>query len=467
MKKLKVSIQDENTLILQEDGHRGDLIDLTTLHDTDIDKSTISNVVNSIKKDAFNAEVQKVSENIEREKSLEMRLKEQELLERMKILEQEKESAAKLAEANAKNVMQADITKKEAEIAELKAAKELELSRLASQKDNELAELKARLQAIETEKKLAVTEAVTKVEKERDELSSELKSKEAERLLQQSSLRDKYETQLKDRDDTIERLKDMKSKLSVKLLGENLEQHCQNEFNSVRSSMFPFAYFEKDNEAIKEDDETKGTKGDYIYRDYESNGGAEIVSIMFEMKDEQDVSSNKRTIESHLDKLDKDRKKKGLEYAVLVTLLEGDNDFYNRGIVDVSYKYDKMFVVRPQFFLPLISLLKNANMKSADDRRQLAVAKNSNIDITNFENDLQTFQDDFMKNVKNSSSKFQEAMDGIDTTIKKLESVKEALRLSNKHLLTAGGKVENVSVKRLTKDNPTMAAKFAELIDAD
>lgn len=190
----------------------------------------------------------------------------------------------------------------------------------------------------------------------------------------------------------------MKAKMSVKLVGENLEQHCQNEFNGVRANLFPFAYFEKDNEAVKELDEAKGTKGDFIYRDFDGPGGTEIISIMFEMKDEQDESSNKRTVESHLEKLDKDRKKKGLEYAVLVTLLEADNELYNRGIVDVSYKYEKMFVIRPQFFLPLISLLKSANMKAVEAKRQLIAIQNQNIDITNFENDLENFKTGFARN---------------------------------------------------------------------
>ena len=410
---------------------------------------------------------------------------ESELHERTAMLEKAKDSAVMLAEEKTKNMLQADIAKKEAELAELKAKREAEVSelraeseaqvaKLKAEKDTEIArlqsereaaaaKLEAKIEAAETEKKLAVTEAVNTVEKERDELAVKLNAKGAELLASELSLKERYETQIKDRDDTIERLKDMKAKLSVKLIGETLELHCQNEFNGVRSSQFPFAYFEKDNEAVKDDEELKGTKGDFIYRDYDAQGGTEVISIMFEMKDEQDVSTNKRTIESHLEKLHKDRKKKGLEYAVLVTLLEADNELYNRGIVDLSYKYEKMYVIRPQFFLPLVSLLKNANMKTAEAKRQLQLAQSQNMDITNFETELLSFQDGFIKNVKDSSNKFIEAMDGIDSTIKKLEGIKEALRLSNKHMLTAGNKVENVSVKRLTKNNPTMKAKFAEL----
>ncbi|NCU29063.1 DUF2130 domain-containing protein [Candidatus Saccharibacteria bacterium] len=440
-KKLKVTIQDENTLVLQEDGAKGDLIDLRSIHETDIDRSNIANVISSIKNDAFEAEVAKVRQSIEREKTLESRLKEQELQEKIKSLEQEKESTSKLAEANARNVSQADIAKRDADIAELRA----------------------RLSATTTEKQLAVTEAVAKIERERDQFANDVKVKETEKQLLESSLRDKYVTQLKDREDTIERLKDMKAKLSVKLVGENLEQHCQNEFNSVRAGQFPYAYFEKDNEAIKDDDESKGTKGDFIYRDYDQPGGTEIISIMFEMKDEQDVSANKRTVESHLNKLDKDRNKKGLEYAVLVTLLEADNDLYNRGIVDLSYKYDKMYVIRPQFFLPLISLLKSANLKTLETKKQLVALQSQNIDITNFEKDLEKFKDGFSRNYDLAGRKFISAIEDIDKTIKLLERTKSELLSSENNLRIANDKIQDVTVKRLTKNNPTMATRFKEL----
>ena len=440
-KKLKVTIQDENTLVLQEDGAKGDLIDLRSIHETDIDKSSVSSVINSIKDDVFEAEVAKVRQSIEREKTLEAKLNEQELQEKIKSLEQEKESATKLAEANARNISQADIAKRDADIAELRA----------------------RLSATTTEKQLAVTEAVAKIERERDQFANDVKVKETEKQLLESSLRDKYVTQLKDREDTIERLKDMKAKLSVKLVGENLEQHCQNEFNSVRAGQFPYAYFEKDNEAIKDDDESKGTKGDFIYRDYDQPGGTEIISIMFEMKDEQDVSANKRTVESHLDKLDKDRNKKGLEYAVLVTLLEADNDLYNRGIVDLSYKYDKMYVIRPQFFLPLISLLKSANLKTLETKKQLVALQSQNIDITNFGKDLEKFKDGFARNYDLAGRKFISAIEDIDKTIKLLERTKSELLSSENNLRIANDKIQDVTVKRLTKNNPTMATRFKEL----
>ena len=452
MKKLKVSIQDENTLVLQEDGQRGDVVDLRSIHETDIDNSTITSVVNSIKRDAFNDALKKEREVLEREMALAAKLKEQELLERVNALEKEKQAAVELAEAKTKGELATDIAQKEAEITRLRAESQTEIARLS-----------AKIESADTEKRLALNEAINKIEKERDQLANDLKGKETERQLLESSLKDKYESQIKDREDTIERLKDMKAKLSVKLVGETLEQHCQNEFNSVRAITFPFAYFEKDNEAIKEDDETKGTKGDYLYRDYESRGGAEIISIMFEMKDEQDVSANKKTVESHLDKLDKDRKKKGFEYAVLVTLLEADNDLYNRGIVDFSYKYDKMYVIRPQFFLPLVSLLKNANMKSAEDKRQLVAARNSNVDIENFVDNMETWKSGWVNNMKNAAKKHSEAIEQIDKAIKDLQKVRDALTTSDKHLLAAENKMDALTIKRLTKNAPSVANRFEEI----
>lgn len=374
------------------------------------------------------------------------------------------QSAVDLAKATTKNEAQTDIAKKDSELAELKAEKEALLAQIKAEKDAEITRLQTKLESAETEKKLAVNEAVTAIEKQRDELSNKLDSKETEQKLLETSLKEKYEVELKSKDEIIERYKDMKAKLSVKLVGETLEQHCQTEFNSVRTTMFPFAYFEKDNEAVKEfDDEAKGTKGDFIYKDFESKDGAEIVSVMFEMKDEQDESANKRTVESHLEKLDKDRKKKGLEYAVLVTLLEADNEFYNRGIVDMSYKYDKMYVIRPQFFLPLISLLKNAGMKSASDRRELALMRESNIDITNFEENLEAIKAGFGRNYDLAGRKFASAIEGIDKTIKSLEKTKADLLSSENNLRLANNKLQEVSVKKLTKNNPTMTEKFEAL----
>ena len=339
---------------------------------------------------------------------------------------------------------------------------------------DEIASLTGRLENSETTKELAVKTAVEVIAKEKDELANQLRNVPIEKQLAVANavneIKETYDERisglqgdLKTANSAVELYKDMKAKLSVKLVGENLEQHCQNEFNSVRTTMFPFAYFEKDNEAIKEDDEVKGTKGDFIYKDYESQGGAEIISVMFEMKDEQDVSENKRTVESHLDKLDRDRKKKGLEYAVLVTLLELDNDLYNRGIVDMSYKYEKMFVIRPQFFLPLVSLLKNANMKTAEDRRQLVAAKNSNIDIENFVENMETWKSGWANNMRNAGKKHIEGVEQINKAIKDLEKARDALMMSDKHLLTAENRMDDLTIKRLTKNAPSVAARFEEV----
>lgn len=445
MKKLKVSIQDEQTLVLQEAGDKGDVIDLSSLHETDIDKTTITSVVNSIKKDAFNEALAKERANIEREKALEAKLKEQELLDKVARLESEKASAVELATTKTKQELQADLAKREAEVARLKAEKEAEI-----------AKLHAALESAEVEKKLALSEAIGRVEKERDELASKLEHKDTEQQLHETSLKREFENQLKTKDEMIAYYKDMKARMSTKMVGETLEQHCEIEFNKIRATAFPNAYFGKDNDA------SSGSKGDYIYRETDENG-VEIISIMFEMKNEGDETATKKTNDSFLKELDKDRTEKKCEYAVLVSLLEIDNELYNSGIVDVSYQYKKMYVIRPQQFLTIIGVLRGAALKTLEAKRELALIREQNIDITNFESELQVFQDGFMKNVKDSSSKFREAMDGIDATIKKLEMIKDALRLSNKHLLTAGGKVENISIKKLTKGNPTMAAKFEGL----
>lgn len=436
MKKIKVSIQDENTLILQEDAQKGDVVDLKSIHETDIDKTTIAGVVNSIKKDAFNAELEKAKATIEREKALEAKLKEQELLERVAMLEKEKESAAKLAEANAKNTLQTDVAKREAEIAELKA----------------------KLQSAETERRLAVTEAVTKVEKERDELASELKGKETETQLHASNLKERYETELKSKDEMIAYYKDMKAKLSTKMVGETLEQHCEIEFNRLRATGFKNAYFEKDNDA------KTGSKGDYIYRETDENG-TEIISIMFEMKNEGDETATKKKNEDFLKELDKDRDEKKCEYAVLVSLLESDNELYNTGIVDMSHRYDKMYVIRPQFFIPMITLLRNAALNSMQYKSELALVKAQNIDVTNFEGQLNDFRDSFGRSYRLASERFSDAVASIDKSIAQLQKTKENLLKSEDHYRIANNKADELTVKKLTRGNPTMAAKFAELQD--
>jgi hypothetical protein len=458
MKKLKVSIQDEHTLVLQEAGEKGDAIDLTSLHETDIDSSTITSVVNSIKKDAFNAEVQKVTASIEREKSLEAKLKEQELLERVAMLEQEKQNAIQLAEAKTKGELQADAAKKDAEIAELRAAKEAAIAELQAKKEAEIAHLQAKLESANTEKRLAVTEAVSIIEKQRDELASELRGKETEKLLLESNLKDKYETELKSKEEMIAYYKDMKAKLSTKMIGETLEQHCETEFNKLRATAFAGAYFEKDNDA------RSGSKGDYIYRETDADGN-EIISIMFEMKNEGDETATKHKNEDFLRELDKDRVEKKCEYAVLVSLLESESELYNSGIVDVSHRHDKMYVIRPQFFIPMITLLRNAAMNSLKYKSELALVRAQNIDVTNFEEQLDDFRSSFGRNYRLASEKFQTAIDSIDKSIAQLQKTKENLLRSDDNLRIANNKVNDLTVKKLTRGNPTMAAKFAELAD--
>jgi hypothetical protein len=381
---------------------------------------------------------------------------EQELLERVRLLEKDKESAVQLAEANTKNALQADVARRDARIAELKAEKDLALAQLQSKKDAELSELKAKLGAVETEKKLAVTEAVNVVEKQRDELANKLQNKDTEKQLLESSLKDKYETELKSKDEMIAYYKDMKAKLSTKMVGETLEQHCETEFNKLRATAFPNAYFEKDNDA------RSGSKGDYIYRETDGAGN-EIISIMFEMKNEGDETATKHKNEDFFRELDKDRAEKKCEYAILVTLLEGDSELYNSGIVDVTHKFPKMYVIRPQFFIPMITLLRNAALNSLKYKSELALVKAQNVDITNFEENMNTFKEGFARNYDLASRKFKTAIEEIDKTIDHLQKTKDALLSSENNLRLANNKAEDLTIKRLTRGNPTMAAKFADL----
>jgi hypothetical protein len=342
-----------------------------------------------------------------------------ELHERLKIAEREREFASKLREK--------DIVER---------AKDA-----LAKKDHENAELKAKLDKAGVEKELRVSEAVRKVEKERDDLAGELKSKD---------------DIIKMKDDELAFRKDMKLKLSTKMVGETLEQHCETEFNKLRATAFPNAYFEKDN------DSASGSKGDYIYRETDEAGN-EIISIMFEMKNEGDETTTKKRNEDFLRELDKDRTEKKCEYAVLVTLLEAENELYNTGIVDVSHKYPKMYVVRPQFFIPIITLLRNAAMKSLKYKAELALFKSQNIDVTDFEENINKFKEGFAKNYDLASRKFKTAIEEIDKTIDHLQKTKDALLSSENNLRIANNKAEDLTIKRLTRGNPTMTAKFAKL----
>lgn len=428
---------------------------------------------------------------------------EKQLHDRLELAEKEKRNAVELAEAKLASELQKTAAVKDAEIQELKArleagevarrlavtealssvekerdtlANELaqakhdkhaaaelaeakrvnELQKAAAAKEAEIQGLNAKLDAIEVAQKLAITEAVSAIEKERDELKNGLQRVELEKQLAEKSLKDKYETQVKDRDDQIERLRDMKARLSTKMVGETLEQHCETEFNRIRATAFSQAYFEKDNDA------RSGSKGDYIFRDSDE-AGTEIVSIMFEMKNESDETATKKKNEDFLKELDKDRTEKNCEYAVLVSLLEPDSELYNSGIVDVSHRYRKMYVVRPQFFIPIITLLRNAAQNSLKYKTELALVKAQNIDITNFENELDEFKIGFARNYELASKKFKTAIDEIDKTIEHLQKTKDALLGSENNLRLANNKADDLSVKKLTKGNPTMAAKFSDL----
>jgi len=388
---------------------------------------------------------------------------EEELQARLKLAEQEKISAVQLAEANVRNSLQVDLAKKERELTELKAQKELELSQKLAQKENELLQLKAKIENVEVEKKLAVNEAVQKVEKERNTLANDLKTKELEKQNLENSLKQQFSTELqtkdaiiKYKDEEIARVKDMKLKLSTKMVGETLEQHCETEFNKLRATGFQKAYFEKDN------DSKSGSKGDYIYRESDESGN-EIISIMFEMKNEGDETVTKKRNEDFLKELDKDRTEKKCEYAVLVSLLEAENELYNTGIVDVSHKYSKMYVVRPQFFIPIITLLRNAALNTLKYKAELALVKNQNIDITNFEENINNFKEGFARNYELASRKFKTAIEEIDKTIDHLQKTKEALMSSENNLRLANNKAEDLTIKKLTRGNPTMTAKFEEL----
>lgn len=413
---------------------------------------------------------------------------EKEISERTALLEADKARAVELAQTQAEAKLQERMGAKDAIIAELQtqakaaeaeakaregeiAAKaQAELAQAAAAKDAEIEALKAQLAAqrdtLQAKHELAVTQAVAAIEKERDALTASIERKEAEKARAEAAFKEQLAEQAKAKDDIIafqkdeiERMKDMKARLSTKMVGETLEQHCQYEFDRIRAIAFPNAYFEKDNEAVE------GTKGDFVFRE-EDEDGNEIISIMFEMKNETDSTSTKKKNEDHFAKLDKDRAKKGCEYAILVSLLEPDNELYNEGIVDVSHRYPKMYVVRPQFFIPIISLLRNAALSSLEYKRELALVRQQELDITHFEEDLDVFKQGFFKNFGDASLRFEEAVKAIDKAIADLQKAKDKLLVSEKHLSAANNKLEGLTVKKLTRKNPTMKAKFKALEEA-
>ncbi|WP_346708690.1 DUF2130 domain-containing protein [Massilistercora timonensis] len=375
-----------------------------------------------------------------------------EIREREAQFRQEKQAAEELARTKTEQKLSGQISSQETRIRELetrlqaeKDARDLEIQKAAAEKERELAQ---RIAAKDQE----LAERDARIQK----LRSQMDSEEKESQLKEQSLKEKYEEQLKMKDELVAYYKDFKARQSTKMVGESLEIHCETEFNKLRATGFQHAYFEKDNDA------RSGSKGDYIYRETDPEG-VEFISIMFEMKNEMDETATKKKNEDFLKELDKDRREKNCEYAVLVSLLEQDSELYNQGIVDMSHRYPKMYVIRPQFFIPIITILRNAATNALDYRRQLEVVRNQNIDISHFEEDMNDFKEKFARNFRIASERFQKAIDEIDKTIDHLQKTKEALLSSENNLRLANNKAEDLTIKRLTRKNPTMAAKFAEL----
>ncbi len=388
------------------------------------------------------------------------------LKEREKQMESAQKDAIKIAVMETEQSQKDALVDKEKEISE----KEMEIARLKeklagieAEKKMELARMEEKLAGAETEKELAITKALADKDKELAEkdreiiaLNGTIETNEQKSKLSETSLKESYEARLKGKDEEIAFYKDLKAKQSTKMIGEDLERHCENEFNKYRATGFKNAYFEKDNDA------RSGSKGDFIFRDF-TDEGTEFISIMFEMKNEMDETASKHKNADFFKELDKDRNEKNCEYAVLVSMLEADNDLYNEGIVDVSYKYEKMYVIRPQFFIPMITLLRNAALNAAEYKNELALVRNQNIDITHFEDDLNEFKDKFGRNVQLAGERFQTAIEEIDKTITHLQKVKENLQNSERNLVLADKKLEDLTIKKLTRKNPTMKAKFEEL----
>ena len=383
-----------------------------------------------------------------------------ELNTRIAAEKRDKEAALKTTELELNNKFQRELGNKQRELDVLRAKSKSDLIEEVSKKDARILTLESKINQGETDKKLALSDAIKTIEKERDQLLNNLRAKDTEMELKEKSLKEEFRREIdhvakdiKLKEDEIERLKDFKQKLSTKMVGETLELHCETEFNKIRATGFQNAEFEKDNDA------SGGTKGDYVFREKDENDH-EIISIMFEMKNEGDETATKKKNEDFFAKLDKDRKAKGCEYAVLVSLLEADNEFYNTGIVDVSHKYPKMYVIRPQFFIPIITLLRNAAMKSLKYRTELTRMRNQNIDITHFEENMENFKTGFARNYDLAKRQFGEAIKEIDKSIMHLNKIKEALTSSERNLRLANDKAEDLTIKKLTYNNPTMKEKF-------
>ena len=418
-----------------------------------VDEADYAAIVSQVKTQEFDAEVKSRLAEIQ---------KQTEIKQEAESIKLSQQFQGKL---NAKDI---ELSKKDNEIVQLRAqldnfnqAKKLEMEAEKSRSNEEIARLKAVIAQNDDKVRVAILEEQNKAkdiiqakESTLIELRSQIDVKQKEATIREANIKEDYERQLKQKQELVDYYKDLKARLSTKMLGESLEAHCSNEFNRVRTTMYPNAYFEKDNDA------SRGSKGDFIFRDYAD--GVEYISIMFEMKNEMDETATKHKNEDFLAKLDKDRNEKGCEYAVLVSLLEADNEFYNEGIVDMSYRYPKMFVIRPQFFMPLISLLTQASRKSIEYQRELILARQQSIDVTNFENKINDFRAKFGNHFQRASDKFQSAVDQIDKTIKSLQKMKDDLLSSENYLRLANNDTEDLTIKKLTRGNPTMKAKFDE-----
>ena len=413
-----------------------------------IDEASYADILNQVRTKEFNDEIH----------------------EKLKQLKKQHQSELELIEEKANNALEKKVAEKEKELKELNnkianfanekeiLKKDTERAMLdqISEKEKKIAELGSKMQALESNKKLELIESSTIKEKEIADLKAKLQLREKESELEKNSIKEKYEIEIKKKDETIAFYKDFKAKQSTKMIGESLEQHCEIEFNRLRMTAFQNAEFGKDNDA------KTGSKGDYIYREYDKSG-TEIISIMFEMKNEGDETATKKKNEHFFKELDKDRNEKKCEYAIIVSMLEADNELYNNGIVDVSYAYDKMYVIRPQFFIPIITLLRNAAMNSLKYKQEVALMREQNIDITNFEEDLNAFKEGFARNYDLASRKFKAAIDEIDKTITHLQKTKDALLSSENNLRLANNKAEDLTVKKLVQKNPTMKEKFDQL----
>ncbi|MGN0242618.1 MAG: DUF2130 domain-containing protein [Lachnospiraceae bacterium] len=382
-----------------------------------------------------------------------------ELERRQKELEARRDSDLKVARMEQEKSHGEALARKEKELAE----KQREIDAIRADAEKTILALKSQIGANETEKKLAVTEALEEKNRELSEKTTEiaelkgkLENQESENRLKEQSLKENYEAQLKNKEEQIEYYKDFKARQSTKMVGESLEQHCLNQFNAIRMTAFPRAYFEKDNDA------RSGSKGDFIYREA-AEDGTEFISIMFEMKNEMDTTATKHKNEDFFKELDKDRREKNCEYAILVSLLEIDNDLYNNGIVDVSYRYEKMYVIRPQFFIPMITLLRNAALNSLQYQQELQIVRNQQVDIMHFEENLDSFKEGFARNYRLASEKFNKAIDEIDKTIDHLQKTKQALLSSENNLRLANDKADDLTIKKLTKNAPSVKAMFDEL----